>query len=136
VERAMWWPEGQWYEGHLSAGATTTASKWGLAEGEVTPGTTETYILIANTSPSAGTAKVTLVFETGATMELNVPLLPNSRTNVPVSTTSTVFADHTVRFGAIIEAAGLDLVVERSVYTNVDGVTWASGTSALGTPLP
>ena len=35
VERSMWWPQGQWYEGHLSAGATGTARRWGLAEGQV-----------------------------------------------------------------------------------------------------
>jgi hypothetical protein len=32
VERAMWWPDGRWYEAHSSAGATTTGTKWALAE--------------------------------------------------------------------------------------------------------
>jgi hypothetical protein len=38
VERAMWWPRDQWYEAHLSAGATATGTRWALAEGDVTPG--------------------------------------------------------------------------------------------------
>ena len=29
VERAMWWPKDQWYEAHVSAGATTTGTKLG-----------------------------------------------------------------------------------------------------------
>ena len=33
VERAMWWPSPNWYEAHLSAGATTTGTRWALAEG-------------------------------------------------------------------------------------------------------
>ncbi len=35
VERAMWWPKGQWHEAHVSAGATTTGTRWALADGEV-----------------------------------------------------------------------------------------------------
>ena len=35
VERAMWWPSPNWYEGHISAGTTTTGTKWALAEGEI-----------------------------------------------------------------------------------------------------
>jgi hypothetical protein len=60
----MWWPGalGQWYEAHNSPGTTTTGTKWGLAEGEVGGGfNTETYILIANTSSYAGTARITLL---------------------------------------------------------------------------
>jgi hypothetical protein len=41
-----------------------------------------------------------------------------------------------VRFGALIESSGVDLVVERSVYWNVDGALWAAGTAALGAPVP
>ena len=28
VERAMWWPSPNWYEAHLSAGTTSTGTKW------------------------------------------------------------------------------------------------------------
>jgi hypothetical protein len=136
VERAMWWPEGQWYEGHLSAGATTTATKWGLADGEVSWGESETYILIANTSSRAGQATVTLLFDFGDPIQVTLPLPANSRTNVPVSTLAPAFVNSFKRFGAIVESDGVDLVVERSMYANVNGVLWASGTSALGTPLP
>src|SRR5690348_9781471 len=46
---------------------------------------TETYILIANTSASAGTATVTLYRRDGAPLSQTVPLSANSRVNVPVS---------------------------------------------------
>ena len=38
-------------------------------------------------------------------------------------------------FGARIESTQ-PIVVERSVYTNANGVTWAAGTNATATRLP
>ena len=53
VERAMWWPQPNWYEAHHAPGLTVTGTRWALAEGE-TGGVdgAETYVLIANTSAS------------------------------------------------------------------------------------
>jgi hypothetical protein len=39
------------------------------------------------------------------------------------------------RFGALIESSGVEIVVERSIYTTVGGLTWSAGTAALGTKL-
>jgi hypothetical protein len=142
VERAMWWPESGWYEGHLSLGATTTAKKWALAEGEVGgPQGAQMYILIANTSNIPGTARVTAIVEDSAPQpSLIVDLPANSRTNVPVGSLVPLPMHpndlNTMLVGAIIESDGVDLVVERSQYWNVGGVTWAAGTAALGAPIP
>ena len=59
VERAMWWPGWPaWYEAHNSPGATTTGTKWALAEGEADAARNlETYILIANTSARRRTSR-------------------------------------------------------------------------------
>jgi hypothetical protein len=38
-------------------------------------------------------------------------------------------------FGARIESTQ-PIVVERSVYSNANGITWAAGTNATGTRLP
>ena len=38
-------------------------------------------------------------------------------------------------FGARIDASQ-PIVVERSVYSNANGIVWAAGTNATGTPLP
>ena len=49
-------PSAFWYEAHNSAGATATGTRWALAEGEVGGARGyETYILLANTSATAGT---------------------------------------------------------------------------------
>ncbi len=140
VERAMWWPRPSpfWMEAHNSAGVTATGTVWGLAEGEVGgPFTTETYILIANTSSFAGTARVTLVVEGGAPYVVDVPLPANSRTNVPVI--EEWFPGITgKRFGALIESLGdapAQIVVERAMYSDANGVHWAAGTSATATRL-
>jgi hypothetical protein len=136
VERSMWWPKGHWYEGHLAAGSTTTGSTWALAGGLASTGAnaTETYILIANTSPVAGAATVTLYFDDATTASATIPLPANSRANVPVSV---IFPQAIKPFGSIIKSAdGLDLIVERAMYSNAAGVTWAAGTSVLATRLP
>ena len=99
VERAMWWPKGEWHEAHVSAGATTTGTKWALADGEVTIGG-DTYILIANTSTTAGTATVTLLEEGGTPVTVNVDLPPSSRVNVPVSAHLSLLNDPLVEPGA------------------------------------
>ena len=39
------------------------------------------------------------------------------------------------RFGAIVESIGAQIVVERAMYSNANGVFWAAGTNALGTRL-
>jgi hypothetical protein len=140
VERAMWWPRPSpaWMEAHNSAGVTATGTVWGLAEGEVGgPFASETYILIANTSPFPGTARVTLVFEAGGTKIVEVPLAPNSRTNVPANEDG--FPGITgQRFGALIESLGdtpAQIVVERAMYSDANGVHWAAGTNAVATRL-
>jgi hypothetical protein len=139
VERAMWWPgdASTWHEGHNSAGAERTSTKWGLADGQVGgPFDVETYILIANTSSTGGTAQVTLVFEDGTTAVRQIGLLPNSRESVPVSLSFPEAAGR--RFGVVVESFGSpapEIVVERAMYGNAEGVTWAAGSNVVGTRL-
>jgi hypothetical protein len=139
VERAMWWAgnASQWFEGHNSFGATTAGEKWGLAEGEVGgPSGLETYILIANTSNDDGVVRVTLTFEDGTPQaQLDLPVLANSRENVPVAVLFPQAAGK--RFGAVVESVGtpIQLIVERAMYNDAGAVRWAAGTSALGTRL-
>ncbi len=144
VERSMWWPKGNWYEGHLAAGATTTGTKWALAEGEVSSVTgaeVETYVLIANTSDTPGTATVTAYPTFGDPVAVTVDLKAHSRVNVPMSSLVPLSslignANPLVRyFGTIVQSSGPPIVVGRSMYSNSNGVTWAAGTAALGTKL-
>lgn len=137
VERAMWWPgdAGQWQEAHNSAGATETGTLWALAEGETgSLSNQETYILIANTSAFAGSARVTLFYEDGTVSQKTFPLAANSRFNVSVSAEWPAPG----RFGALVESLGAtpaQLVVERALYWDASGVIWAAGTNALATKL-
>jgi sugar lactone lactonase YvrE len=138
VERSMWWPDGGWFEAHNSPGATTTGTKWALAEGEVDASRNlETYILVANTSAAPADVKVTLLFEDGTSAERTYPGIPaKSRFNVPVGG----FFPQAVgkRFGAIVESLGTapaQIVVERAMYWDAAGQHWAAGTNALATKL-
>jgi hypothetical protein len=142
VERSMWWPSGAWTEAHGSPGATTTAARWAVAEGEAGgAANTQAYVLIANTSTAPGSARVTVLYEDGNTAEQTIALPASSRTNVDVASR---FAGSTGRrFGVLVESLGLvpgsgpaQLVVEYSLYTNAGGAVWAAGSNALATPLP
>ncbi len=135
VERSMWWPgQGQWQEGHLAAGSTVAARRWALAAGAVGTGT-ETYILIANTSTTAGTATLTTLAGM-AFLTTTVPIPANSRVSVPMSQFPVLTQLGGTSFGTIVESDGPDIVVERAMYTDFNGIVWAAGTAALGTPLP
>ncbi len=138
VERAMWWPgptPATWAEAHNSAGATQAGTLWALAEGEESS-LTDTYLLVANTSATAGTARVTLVFEDGTSIDRTFPLAATSRTNVAVGVEFPEAAGR--RFGAIVESLGdtpAMVVVERAMYTSAAGLYWSAGTNALATRL-
>jgi len=145
VERALWWPgptPASWAEAHVSAGSTATGTLWGLAEGEEGgPRHVNTYLTIANTSAYAGQARVTLLFEDGsAPVETTVTLPANSRTTVrPPDSFPVAFPPGSHRrFGAVVESLGAapaQIVVERPMYWDANGVTWSAGTSAMATRL-
>ncbi|MFN8060478.1 MAG: M12 family metallo-peptidase [Vicinamibacterales bacterium] len=141
AERAMWWPgsSATWQESHNSAGSATAGPRWGLADGEVGgANATETYVLIANTSSFAGSARVTLLFEDGtAPLERTYALSASSRTNVNVASDFPAAAGK--RFGTIVESLGASpaqIVVERAMYSDAEGVHWAAGTHVVAAPLP
>jgi len=139
VERAMWWPDGNWTEAHNSSGAIVTSPTWALADGEV-GGTfaNQTYVLIANTSAFAATARVRAFFEDqGEPLDRTYTVPPNSRFNVDYNNTIAQGR----RFSVLVEGTGPSpsqepqLVVERAMYSNAGNTVWAAGTDALGTPI-
>jgi hypothetical protein len=139
VERAMWWPggtQGPWYEGHNSAGATTTGTAWAVAEGEVGGSAgASTFILVANTGTSAASIRATIFVEGGGTIVRTFNVPASSRYNVDVAS---VFAVANGRMGALIESLGATpapIVVEGAVYTNAGGRLWSAGTNALATRI-
>ncbi len=139
VERAMWWPAAPspWMEGHNSFGSTSAGTLWALAEGELGGAhATATYVLVANTSTYAGQVKVTLLFEDGQEVSRSFALRGSSRFNVPFDGAFSIAAGR--RFAVVVESLGdtpAQIVVERAMYSDANGITWASGSNASGTKL-
>jgi hypothetical protein len=138
VERAMWWPQPNWYEAHNAPGTTVTGTRWALAGGEVGGASgMQTYVLVANTSATAGQARVTIYFEDGTSAQSTINLLASSRTNVSIG--ETFPTSNGRRFAVVVDSLGASpaqLVVERAMYSNAGGVTWSAGTAAVATRLP
>jgi uncharacterized repeat protein (TIGR03803 family) len=145
VERSMWWPgpavtADYWYEAHNSPGATDTATRWVIGGGQTGgPATAETYVLIANPTPTAGRARISVYLDEGSLLPLvhDVDLPAKSRTNVPIAATFFLTGERQV--GIVVESLGLTpvpIVVEHATYSSPGGVTWAAGGNALAAPLP
>jgi Tol biopolymer transport system component len=136
AERAMYWPGGffDYYEGHSSAGSTTTALEW-VVSGGATGSDAQTFVLIANTDNVAGEATITVLPDRGfsgtAPTPVTVALPANSRTTVPITSGDGTFGVRVVSSGG----SPVDLVVESAVYRN-GGVLWSAGSNALATPVP
>lgn len=147
AERSMWWPHGQaWTEAHNAAGATSTGTKWAVADGEAgtLPDDTATFLLLANTSAFAGTVRITLLFEIGAAASQEFTVAGNSRLSVPILTTDLpanpayMRVPRGTRFSAVIESLGVtpaQIVVERAMYWNAQGQLWSAGSDLLATKL-
>jgi autotransporter-associated beta strand protein len=137
-ERSMYWAENdiRFGEGHNSTGLASTATHWGLAEGRIGgPRQFDTFILLANPSTSEAQVTITYLRESGAPIVKTYTVPPTSRFNVDVKDRVPELRD--ASFGARIEVTnGVPIAVERSLYWNANGVFWAGGTNALGTPLP
>jgi hypothetical protein len=138
VERAMWWPDrpgGQWTEAHNSAGATSTAARWLLADGSASAGSnTSTYALVANTSPLPTTVRFTLLGESGPVRSVQHVVGASSRFSIDVAGTFSEALNR--RFSLLVESLeGAPLVVERASYWDAGGVPWSAGTNSLAMPL-
>ena len=138
AERAMYWPGGffDYYEGHSSAGSTTTALEWVVSGGENGGAEgAQTFVLIANTANSPGEATITVLPDRGFTGTVPAPVtvaLPaSSRTTVPVTSLTGTFGVRVASTGG----APVPLVVESAVYRTTGGVTWSAGSNSLATPV-
>lgn len=147
VERAMWWPSPNWYEGHLTAATTETGVAWVLADGWLSANsitTTQTYLLIAN--PSATPAHVTLDL-TGVHYDFDgtTPIACTGAVDVKAHSRFTIdlealcqlnLAGPASSLGGVVRSDGAAIVVERSTYSSNASQFWASGSSTLLTKLP
>jgi Tol biopolymer transport system component len=140
VERAMWWPGdgGRWNEAHNSPGSTVTGTAWGMAEGVVLD-SVSSYILVANTSATPAAVQVTLLFDGQTPVARTFAVPATSRLTIDVS--AEFPAARGREFGALVESLPVDgtppaqIAVERAMYADAAGVTWASGNNQLATRL-
>ena len=138
VERTMWWPGapgGRWTEAHNSAGATTTASAWVMADGfsSVRNGGS-TYALVANTGGTRTLVRFTLLTTQGRGRVVEAWVGANSRFSMDVAQTFPEAQD--TAFSLLVESGdGAPLVVERASYWSAGAVHWAAGTNSLASPL-
>jgi glucose/arabinose dehydrogenase len=146
AERSMYWPGPSgdgWMEAHNSAGATETGAVWTVAGGEQGGASqAQTYVLIANTSPFNGTARVTVMREGATPLVIEVSLSADSRTNVGIGDYPEFAAVFNARFGVLVESLGAtpsttaQIVVERATYTNdAAGTVWGAGSNSLATRI-
>ena len=97
---------------------------------------------MANTAAVATTVRVTLLFETGASISQDFNVPGNARFNVPVlpsdlpASLTYMRVPRGTRFSAVVESLGATpIVVERAMYWNANGQLWAAGSDLLATKL-
>lgn len=143
VERAQWWPHGNWYEGHASAGATASGVEWQLAGGEAGGANGgSAYLLIANTGDADGAVQVRLMAADGAIEELSQPMVVRAHSRETLSI-GDVFTKAAVGpFGLVVTSVGATpapIVVELSNYNdtpwNGGHTFWGAGTNIVGTRI-
>lgn len=137
AERAMWWPQGGWYEGHASLGSVETATKWVVPdafEGGVE--SSETYVLVGNPSTTVATAMITIRFPDGTERVHEASVQPSSRMTVPIRAW---FPEASGRhYSVTVESLGpsaAPLIVEYARYWSSGGRHWGAGVNALATPV-
>ena len=130
-ERAMWWSTWPWYEGHAAPGSTTTGVSWAVPEGRTGgPALDQTYLLIGNTTSTAGQIRVTLIPDTGAASTRDLPIPAGQRLTLNVGT---LFGLTDARFSVIVDslgAPGVPLAVDYARYRSVNGIPFSGGGAA------
>jgi uncharacterized repeat protein (TIGR01451 family)/fimbrial isopeptide formation D2 family protein len=141
AERVMWWPGASvspnWYEAHVSLGATTTGQVWAIAgAASGGPWHEQTYALVANQEAYASQVRVTVTLDDGSSFARTVDLPATSRTTVDFAGTfPEIRGQH---FSAVLQSTGdtpAPIVVEWSRYGSPAGQFWGAGSAALATKV-
>ncbi len=146
AERSMWWPAGNWQEGHVTVATTTTGTAWAVADGKNGgPENARTYLLVASGASATGDSlRVRAIRDAGPPLEriYQDALVPNARFTVDLGEAFPTLAGESV--GVIVESMGqtsggavtpMPIVVERAMYSDAGGVVWAAGSNLVATRL-
>ena len=132
AERAMWWGL-PFYEGSVAFGSTQTGSLWAIGEGiEGQAANEATFVLVSNSSATAGTVRFTVVYNDGTSEQQDVPLPGSARQTVRIGTSFP--NSQNKAFSVVVESltGGVPITVEYSRYQSPAGFLDAGG-AALAT---
>jgi YVTN family beta-propeller protein len=133
AERPMYFNyNGVWTGGSDTVGATSPASTFYFAEGTTRP-EFDTYFSISNQSGSNANVRLTYMRSDGTTAVQNVVV--NGRSTVHPADVLGVGEDARHDFSTKVECSNAQILVERPMYFNYNGV-WTGGHDVIGTTAP
>jgi methionine-rich copper-binding protein CopC len=136
AERAMWWSTWPWYEGHAATGSIASDVAWGVAEGRHGGALgDQTYVLIGNTTGTAGQVRVSLIPDSGSVETRDLTIAAGARLTIDVGE---LFGLGESRFSVTVESLGatpVPLAVDYARYRSVAGLPFSGGGAAPAVPL-
>jgi hypothetical protein len=134
AERAMYASSGglPFAAGHDGVGLTAPALTWFLAEG-ATGSFFDLYLLIANPGTTAATVDVKFLLPS-TSFTKTYTVAAESRLTISIDGEDPRLIDTPVSL-IVTSTNNQPVVVERAMYTTVNGVTWSAGTAAIATKL-
>jgi hypothetical protein len=96
----------------------------------------QTYVLVANPGTQAATVTATFLRANGSTVVKTFTAAPGSRMNIAVTGPQSDVPELADEDFSVVLDATQPIVVERSIYSDANGVVWAAGTNAAATGLP
>jgi hypothetical protein len=135
VERAMYAsrPGEPFAAGHASAGVTTSALEWFLAEGAT--GFFDLFVLLANPGATEAEVRLTYLRPSGAPIVRTRTLPPDSRTTVYVAAEDPALATTSVST-IVTSTNGVPVIAERAMWWPSDGAGWYEAHGAFGATQP
>jgi hypothetical protein len=128
AERAMYFGSPVFNGGHESAGVTSTATDWFLAEG-ATGGFFTTFVLISNPNPTPANVVTTYLREGGGIIPDGFTMPAGTRRTINIADVSPVLAATSV---ATRVTSDVGIVVERSMYWPMTPGAWNEASNAFG----
>jgi hypothetical protein len=138
VERSMYWPftPASWNEASNAFAVIRPALKWGFAEGRVGgPFGYQSFFLVGNPGAQPAHVTMTVLRTAGAPVTKTFTVAAGARFTITTGPGSAVPELSDESFGATI-TADREIVAERAMYSNANGIVWAAGSAATAAELP
>jgi hypothetical protein len=138
VERAQYWPRGNWLESHVSHAIRDPWDRWVMAEGRVGGANhAQTYLLIQNPNATAVDITARFLRTDGTTLVKHFTVNPTSRLNIGITgSAGSDVPELAGEFFSTVMESSLPVSVEHTLYFDANGVAWAAGANAPARPYP